>query len=135
MLNNVVKSLPLRIFLLTYLAMMLVMFPVSRMYANEYISIPIKFEFAFLMVITALISNAGILLTLSEWGLKHKKTTYVGLVFTALINALLFVMTNGNPFQLISSEYWNTIRYLCFYAVFVISAILCFFVRGCQYDH
>ena len=73
MTNNIIKSNFLRIFLLTYFALMLVLYPVSRMYANEYATVPIKFEFAFFMVLVAIICNTGIALALSEWGLENKK--------------------------------------------------------------
>jgi hypothetical protein len=43
------------------------------MYANEYATVPIKFEFAFFMVLVAIICNTGIALALSEWGLENKK--------------------------------------------------------------
>ena len=130
MLRSVIKSTQLRIFLLAYLVVMLVLYPVSRMYANEYVTVPIKFEFAFFMVVVGVISNTGILLALSEWGLRHKKTTCATLIFSALINAFLLLITNGNPFHLIANEYWNTIRYLCFYAILAVGALLCAFVGG-----
>ena len=128
MLRNIIKSNLLRIFLLAYLAVMLVFYPVSRMYADEYVTLPIKFEFSFFMVILGAISNTGIVLVLSEWGLKHKKITCASLLFAALMNALLLLVTNGNPLQSVSYEYWNTIRYLCFYGVFLVSSILCILV-------
>lgn len=124
MLRSVMKSVPLRIFLLAYLAVMLVLYPVSRMYADEYETIPIKFEFTFFMVLVGLICNSGLLLALSRWGLLHKKTTCSGLVFTALMNALLLLLTNGNPLQFVSYEYWNTVRYLCFYGVLLVGVVL-----------
>lgn len=128
MFRNVIKSNLLRIFLFGYLAVMLVLYPVSRMYADEYVTLPIKFEFSFFMVIFGAISNTGIFLALSEWGLKHKKITCASLVFAAIINALLLLITNGNPLQFVSYEYWNTIRYSYFYGVFLVSGILCILV-------
>lgn len=128
MFRNVIKSNLLRIFLFGYLAVILVLYPVSRMYADEYVTLPIKFEFSFFMVIMGAISNTGIFLALSEWGLKHKKITCASLVFAAIINALLLLLTNGNPLQFVSYGYWNIIRYSCFYGVFLVSGILCFIV-------
>jgi len=132
MLRNAIKSVPWRVFILAYLAMMLVLYPVSRMYVNEYETVPIKFEFAFFMVLVGLICNGGLLLTLSGWGLLHKKTTCVGLSFTALMNALLLLLTNGNPLHFVSYEYWNTVRYLCFYGVLLVGVMLCVLVGGHQ---
>lgn len=132
MFSNVIKSNLLRIFLFGYLAVMLVLYPVSRMYADEYVTLPIKFEFSFFMVIMGAISNTGIFLALSEWGLKHKKITCASLIFAAIINALLLLITNGNPLQFVSYEYWNTIRYSCFYGVFLVSGILCILVGRYQ---
>lgn len=132
MFRNAIKSNLLIFFLFAYLAVMLVLYPVSRMYADEYVTVPIKFEFAFFMVILGAISNMGIFLALSEWGLKHKNFTCASLVFTALMNALLLLITNGNPLQFVSYEYWNTIRYLCFYGVFLVSGILCILVERYQ---
>lgn len=132
MFRNVIKSNLLRIFLFGYLAIMLVLYPVSRMYADEYVTLPIKFEFSFFMVIFGAISNTGIFLALSEWGLKHKKITCASLVFAAIMNALLLLITNGNPLQFVSYEYWNTIRYSCFYGVFLVSCILCILVGRYQ---
>jgi hypothetical protein len=102
------------------------------MYADEYVTLPIKFEFSFFMVIMGAISNTGIFLALSEWGLKHKKITCASLIFAAIINALLLLITNGNPLQFVSYEYWNTIRYSCFYGVFLVSGILCILVGRYQ---
>ncbi len=128
MLRSIMKSVPLRFFLLAYLAVMLVLYPVSRMYAHEYETISIKFEFAFFMVLVGLICNSGLLLALSRWGLLHKKTTCLGLVFTALMNALLLLLTNGNPLHFVSYEYWNTVRYLCFYGILLLGVVLCVLV-------
>ena len=128
MFSNVIKSNLLRIFLFGYLAVMLVLYPVSRMYADEYVTLPIKFEFSFFMVILGAISNTGIFLALSEWGLKHKKITCASLLFAAIMNALLLLITNGNPLQFVSYESWNKIRYSCFYGVFLVSGILCILV-------
>ncbi len=132
MFRNVIKSNLLKIFLFGYLAVMLVLYPVSRMYADEYVTLPIKFEFSFFMVILGAISNTGIFLALSEWGPKHKKITCASLVFAAIMNALLLLITNGNPLQFVSYEYWNTIRYSCFYGVFLVSVILCILVGRYQ---
>ena len=129
MLGSAVKSTPIRAFLLTYWVVMLVFYPVSRMYADEYETVPIKLEFAFFMIIIGSLSNSGILLALSEWGLKRKKMTYAFLVFAAFMNALLLFITNGNPLQLVSYEVWNTIRNVCFYGVFLVSGVLCVLVR------
>jgi RsiW-degrading membrane proteinase PrsW (M82 family) len=108
MLRRAIKSIQVYI----YLAFMLVLYPVSRMYRHEYETIPIKFEFAFFMVLVALICNIGLLLTLSRWGLQHKKITCSCLVFTSLMNALLLLLTVGNPFDFVSDEYWYTVRFL-----------------------
>lgn len=132
MFRNVIKSNFLRIFLFGYLALMLVLYPVSRMYADEYVTLPIKFEFSFFMVILGAIGNTGIFLALSEWGLKHKKITCASLLFAAIMNALLLLITNGNPLQFVSYEYWNAIRYSCFYGVFIVSGILCILVGRYQ---
>jgi hypothetical protein len=132
MLRSAIKSIQVRTFLLTYLAIMLVLYPVSRMYANEYETIPIKFEFAVFMVLVGLICNSGLVLALSRWGLLHKKITYPALVFTALMNALLLLLTNGNPLHFVSYEYWNAVRYLCFYGVLLVGVVLCVLVGGHQ---
>lgn len=130
MLRSIMKSVPLRVFLRAYFAVVLVLYPVSRMYANEYETVPIKFEFAFLMVIVGVFCNTGILLALSEWGLKHKKTTCGALLFTTIINAILLLMTNGNPLHFIANQDWNTVRYLCFYTILALGAVFCAFVGG-----
>jgi hypothetical protein len=132
MLRSAIKSTPIRALLLTYFVVMLVFYPVSRMYANEYETVPIKFEFAFFMVFVGLISNTGIILALFDWGLRHKKITFGALVASALLNAFLLLITNGNPLQFASYEYWNTIRNLCFYGVFLVSGIICIFVGRYQ---
>ena len=132
MLRSIMKSVSLKIFILAYLGVMLVLYPVSRMYANEYETIPIKFEFAFFMVLIGLVCNGGLLLALSEWGLRHKMITCIGLAFASLMNALLLIMTNGNPLQSVSYEYWNTIRFSCFYGVFFVCGILCILVGRYQ---
>jgi uncharacterized phage infection (PIP) family protein YhgE len=100
------------------------------MYFNEYVTIPIKFEFTFLMVALGIFFNIGIFLALSEWGLNHKKITCVFLIFTSFVNAFLLLITNGNPFYSIPNEYWNTIRYLCIYGVIVLGGVLCILVGG-----
>jgi len=41
MINKIIKCTPLKIFLLTYLTAIPVLYPVSRMYANEYETVPI----------------------------------------------------------------------------------------------
>ncbi len=128
MFRKAIKSNLLNFFLIPYLAVILVLYPVSRMYADEYETVPIKFEFSFFMVILGAISNTGIFLALSEWGLKHKKITCSALVFAAIMNALLLLITNGNPLQFVSYESWNKIRYSCFYGVFLVSGILCILV-------
>lgn len=128
MFRKAIKSNLLILFLFAYLAVILVLYPVSRMYADEYVTLPIKFEFSFLMVILGAISNTGIFLALSEWGLKHKKITCASLVFAAIMNALLLLITNGNPLQFVSYESWNKIRYSCFYGVFLVSGFLCILV-------
>lgn len=128
MLRSAIKSIQVRIFLLTYLVVILVLYPVSRMYVHEYETIPIKFEFAFFMVLVGLVCNSGLLLTLSRWGLLHRKTTCSGLVFTTLMNALLLLLTNGNPLHFVSYESWNTVRYLCFYGILLVGVVLCVLV-------
>lgn len=130
MLRSAIKSTPIRALLLAYIVVMLVFYPVSRMYANEYETVPIKFELAFFMVFVGLVSNAGILLVLFDWGLRHKKITSCALVVSALMNAFLLLVTNGNPLSYFANEDWNTIRYLSFYAVFVVAVILCVLVGG-----
>ena len=132
MLRRAIKSMHVRTFLFIYLAFMLVFYPVSRMYRHEYETIPIKFEFAFFMVLLALICNIGLLLTLSRWGLQHKKITCSCLVFTSLMNALLLLLTVGNPLDFVSDEYWYTLRFLCFYGVLLVGVILCVLVGGHQ---
>ncbi len=134
MINKIIKSTPLKIFLLTYLTVILVLYPVSRMYANEYETVPIKFEFAFFMLAVGFMSNTGNFLVLTDWGLKHTKTTCASLIFSALMNAFLLLITNGNPFQFIANEYWNTVRYSCFYAFLVLGVLLCAFVGGYRHE-
>lgn len=130
--GSAIKSTPIRAFLLMYWVVMLVFYPVSRMYADEYETVPIKLEFAFIMIIFGSLSNSGILLALSEWGLKRKKITYAFLLFAAFMNAFLLFITNGNPLQLVSYEGWNTIRHLCFYGVFLVSGVLSILVGRYQ---
>jgi hypothetical protein len=128
MFRSAIKGTPIRVLLLAYFVVTLVFYPISRMYSNEYETVPIKFEFAFFMVFVGLVGNAGILLALFDWGLRHKKITSAALVLSALLNAFLLLATNGNPLQFISYEDWITVRNLCFYGVFLVSIMLCVLV-------
>lgn len=132
MLRIAIKGTPIRVLLLAYFVVTLVFYPISRMYANEYETVPIKFEFAFFMVFVGLVSNAGVLLALFDWGLRHKRITSAALVLSSLLNAFLLLATNGNPLQFISYEDWITIRNLCFYGVFLVSGVLCVLVGRYQ---
>lgn len=134
MLNRAIKSKWFFLFISLYIGLMLVFYPVSRMYANEYETVPIHFEFACLMVIIGAICNMGLFFSLSKWGLKHKKTTCAAIIFSALTNALLLLLTNGNPLYFVSYEYWNSLRYICFYSVLVVGVVLCIVVGGFQDD-
>lgn len=120
------------LFILSYIGLMLVFYPVSRMYANEYETVPIKFEHAFLMVIIGAICNTGLFLSLSKWGQEHKNITTLGIVIATLMNAFLLLLTNGNPLYYVSHENWNTVRYVCFYGVLLVGVVLCILIRGYQ---
>ena len=124
MLNRAIKNKWMQLFIFLYIGLMLVFYPISRMYKNEYATVPIQFEFACLMVIIGAICNSGLFLSLSKWGIEHKKITCLGLLFTALMNDILLLATFGNPFSLIENDYWNTVRYLGLVIILIISLII-----------
>lgn len=132
MAKNLIKSIYFKVMLLFYVVMMTIFYPVSRMYADEYVTRTIKFEFAFFMAIIAIISNHGILIIVFEKALKFKKVLCLSITVSVLMNTLLLFITNGNPLSSISNENWMKVRYLSFYTILVLGIFLCLLVGKYQ---
>lgn len=130
--KSIIRSSSFKVILFLYLGVVVVFYPISRMYVDEYAVRPIKFEFAFFMVLISLVSNGGPILVLFERGLKYKKILCISIVFASFMNALLLFITNGNPLSFVSNENWNSVRYICFYIVITVGILLSIFVGRFQ---
>jgi hypothetical protein len=112
------------LFLLIYLILIVIFYPVSRMYVNEYETVPIKFELTIFLLALGGISNASVILKLTNLSYKYKKTSYVLIIFTVFMNSLFLLSTNGNPLRSITHENWNTVRFLFLYITITIGLVL-----------
>jgi hypothetical protein len=120
--NMLVKLLNL--FLLIYLILIVIFYPVSRMYVNEYETVPIKFELTFFMLALGIISNTSVILKITNLSYKYKKTSYVTIIFTVFMNSFFLLSTNGNPLRSITNENWNTVRFLFLYITITFGLVL-----------
>jgi hypothetical protein len=118
----------IKMMLFLYIGFVVVFYPISRMYVNEYATRPIKLEFAFFMVIVAIVSNMGIVLMALDKALRFKKALYLSIFFATFMNVFILLLTNGNPLSCVANEHWNTVRYLGCYTFLIVGVLLCILV-------
>lgn len=130
--NNVIKNIHFKLTLFLYVGLEIIFYPVSRMYAEEYVTRPIQLEFALFMAFVAFLSNIGIFLIVFEKAMKLKKLLCLSIIISVFMNVFLLLITNGNPLSLVTNEYWDSFRYVSAYIILGLGIVLSILVGKYQ---
>lgn len=99
-----------------YLVIMIGFYPLALMYKDEYNVVPIKIEGVLYSVFLGLIVNSGLLLVLTDLGLRWKKITFCILVMSAASSWFIFYLPTVNPMASISDAGWVYVRSILSFA-------------------
>lgn len=108
--NFSIKNSCILFFIKSYFCLIVGFYPLALMYRHEYQTIPIKLEGVLCTVFFGMLLNIGLLLAVTDFGLRWKKSTIGTLLISAISSFLIFYIVDGNPMALVESEEWPKLR-------------------------
>lgn len=93
-----------------FFALIIGFYPLAFMYKDEYQIIPLKIEGVLSSLFTGVILNSGLLMALTNFGLRWKKMTIIMLILSAISSWFIFYLPSANPTSTLSNEGWYHLR-------------------------
>ena len=98
-----------------FLGLIVGFYQLAMMYKEEYQIIPIKLEVVVVSMLLGVFFNAGLILTLTNFGLIWRKTTMSILLLSAASSWFIFYFPAANPTSSLSDERWSIARHIFSY--------------------